>query len=109
MPISYNVKCLKTVIDSIFLSAHNATIDMRSFKMFDRGNLVKVKGMGGEEAILRVWESHSRGLLLCTEEGYRKLTAGEEAAVVGFPMCDIVNIEHEEQQRKRVISHREKN
>lgn len=57
--------------------------------MFKRGDLVQVQGWGGKRGILRVWEVRLKGLLLTTEEGFKKLLAGEEAPNIGYPMSDI--------------------
>jgi len=57
--------------------------------MFSRGDRVRVVGFGGKEGVLRVWDVRPHGLLLCTEDGYPALLAGDDAALVGFPMADI--------------------
>ncbi|MDP2953447.1 MAG: hypothetical protein Q8O76_09050 [Chloroflexota bacterium] len=57
--------------------------------MFRQGDRVVVQGFGSKEAVLRVWETRERGLLLCPEESYQQMLRGEEGAVIGFPMGDI--------------------
>lgn len=60
---------------------------------YSRGDRVRVKGYQGRVGILRVWEEKPRGLVLCSESGYRLLNAGEDAPLVGFPTEDIQGLE----------------
>lgn len=58
---------------------------------YQRGDRVVVTGHGGRRATLVVWEDRGRGLCLSSDDGYRRLLAGErEAPLVGFPRRDIV-------------------
>lgn len=57
--------------------------------MYTKGDRVLVRGFGGREAVLRVWEIRPKGVMLCTDEGFEASMRGEEAPVVGFPFCDI--------------------
>jgi len=57
--------------------------------LFNRGDCVRVRGYGGKEAVLRVWEERDRGLLLCSEEGFHRMVDGGELVLVGYPMSDI--------------------
>ena len=57
--------------------------------MYERGDRVRVEGFGGQTATLRVWEELGRGLVLCSEDGYERLTRGDEAPLVGFPWSNI--------------------
>lgn len=69
--------------------------------MFERGDRVLVEGVGGKRAVLRVWEVRLRGLLLCSESGYERLSAGEDAPAVGFPMGDILGPAPEQPEHAR--------
>lgn len=69
----------------------------RRAAMLQRGQRVRVKGIGGREAELIVWNSSPKGAGLCTGEGYAQLLEGLEAPVVGFPMRDIVSVVGEPQ------------
>ncbi len=60
--------------------------------MYERGDQVLVQGYDGKTAVLRIWESLGRGLLLCTEEGYHRKMSGQEAPAVGFPLWDVVSL-----------------
>lgn len=58
--------------------------------MYERGDRVVVEGRGGRRATLTVWEDHGRGLALSSEDGYRRLLAGDsDAPLVGFPRRDV--------------------
>ena len=57
-----------------------------------RGQRVWVRGFGGKEGELLVWESYQHGAGLCTKDGYATLMEGFEAPVVGFPTRDIVAV-----------------
>ena len=57
---------------------------------YQRGDRVQVRGYGGREAVLRVWELRDGGLLLCTESGFLGLQRGKDEPLVGFPLTDIV-------------------
>ena len=57
---------------------------------YRRGDRLLVQGFAGDRAVLRVWDVSRGGVLLCTENGYRMLRLGREAALVGFPFADIV-------------------
>ncbi len=58
--------------------------------MATRGDRVLVQGYKGREAILRVWETKVGGLLLSSEDGYRRLVEGDQTApLVGFPARDV--------------------
>lgn len=57
--------------------------------MYEKGDRVRVQGFGGRTAILRVWEQRERGLLLCSEAGYRRALEGGEVVTVGFPWSDV--------------------
>ena len=59
--------------------------------MYQRGDRVLVEGFRGKRATLYVWKPlGEQGLVLCTEDGYRRRMAGDEdAPAVGFPMTDI--------------------
>jgi hypothetical protein len=60
--------------------------------MLQRGQKVRVSGVGGREAELIVWLPKQNGAGLCTERGYESLQRGLEAPVVGFPMRDILEV-----------------
>lgn len=60
--------------------------------MYQRGDHVGVRGFGGHSAVLLVWDVRPKGLLLCTEDGFGRLTRGKDAPVIGFPLSDIVGI-----------------
>ena len=60
--------------------------------MYSKGDLVVVRGFGGREAILRVWEVRPKGCMVCTEEGFQARLRGGEAPMVGFPLCDIIGL-----------------
>ena len=58
--------------------------------MYQRGDRVRVEGLGGKQATLRVWEARPRGLILCSETEYEEaLRTGRTVSALGFPMCDI--------------------
>lgn len=58
--------------------------------MYERGERVVIEGHGGRRAILRVWADRGRGLTLSSEDGYRRLLAGDpDAPQVGFPIRDV--------------------
>lgn len=58
--------------------------------MYQRGDYVVVEGHRGRRAVLRVWENRGQGLALSTDDGYRRLLAGDsDAPVVGFPIGDV--------------------
>lgn len=58
-----------------------------------RGDRVLVRGMGGDEAVMVVWEPLKHGnALLTTEQHVARLVAGEDAPYVGYPRQDIVRI-----------------
>lgn len=58
--------------------------------MYERGDRVIVIGRGGRRAVLTVWQDLGRGLSLSTDDGYRRLLAGDsEAPLVGFPRRDV--------------------
>lgn len=57
--------------------------------MFSRGDRVRVEGFKKRTAILRVWDSLDKGLLLCSEASYQRANNGGELVAVGFPMSDI--------------------
>lgn len=58
--------------------------------MATRGDRVLVRGYKGREAILRVWETRVGGLVLSSEDGYRRLVEGDPTApLVGFPVRDV--------------------
>ena len=57
--------------------------------MFFRGDRVRIEGFKKRTAILRVWESLDRGLLLCSEASYEQARTGGELVAVGFPMSDV--------------------
>jgi hypothetical protein len=61
--------------------------------MYERGQRVIVEGYNGRRAVLRVWDDRGRGVALSTEEGYKRLLAGDsDAPLVGFPRRDIVRV-----------------
>jgi hypothetical protein len=60
--------------------------------MYQRGDWVRVEGYGGRVAILRVWESLGGGLALCSEAGYQRMSRGEDAPEVGFPLSDVKGV-----------------
>ncbi len=57
--------------------------------MYKKGDRVRVEGFGGRTAILRVWEERRRGLVLCSEDGYKEAVEGGELVAVGFPLTDV--------------------
>ena len=58
--------------------------------MARRGDRVLVRGYKGREAVIRVWETRLGGLVLSSEEGYRRLLKGDRTApLVGFPARDV--------------------
>lgn len=58
--------------------------------MATRGDRVLVHGFKGREAILRVWETKEGGMVLSSEDGYRRLMEGDQTApLVGFPAQDV--------------------
>lgn len=63
--------------------------------MFQRGQRVKVLGLGGKEGVLVVWEPKAHGAGLCTPDGYAVLKEGREAPIVGFPAKDILGVVEE--------------
>ena len=63
---------------------------MKEACMYERGEKVIVEGHGGKRAVLVVWKDLGRGLTLSTEDGYRRLLAGDaDAPQVGFPLRDV--------------------
>ena len=48
--------------------------------MATRGDRVLVHGYKGREAILRVWETSAGGVVLSSEDGYRRLVEGDQTA-----------------------------
>jgi hypothetical protein len=61
--------------------------------MATRGDRVLVHGYKGREAVLRVWESRTGGLVLSSEDGYRRLMQGDlTAPLVGFPTRDVKRV-----------------
>lgn len=61
--------------------------------MATRGDRVLVHGYKGREAILRVWETRAGGLVLSSEDGYRRLMQGDQTApLVGFPARDVKGV-----------------
>ena len=61
-------------------------------RMFERGQKVRVVGMGGVEATLIVWDSKPHGISACTEVGFELLKRGIEAPIVGYPARDVVGL-----------------
>lgn len=60
-------------------------------RVLKRGDLVRVRGFEGDENVLRVWDVLAdRGVVLCSRGGYRRLRLGMDAALVGYPMKDVV-------------------
>lgn len=58
--------------------------------MYQRGDRVIVQGLGGRTAILRVWEDRGSGVVVSSDDGYRRLMAGDDTAPqVGFPAADV--------------------
>ena len=57
--------------------------------MFSRGDRVRVEGFKKRTAVLRVWGSLDKGLLLCSEASYKRASNGGEVVAVGFPMSDV--------------------
>ena len=59
-----------------------------------QGDRVRVRGCRDKEGVLRVWEVRPRGLVLTTEQGYKRLLAGDEdAPQVGYPDADVLGLE----------------
>lgn len=57
----------------------------------DRGAEVTVIVFRGERRRRRVWEDLGPGVLICTEEEYRRaVETGEEPMYVGFPREDVI-------------------
>jgi len=69
--------------------------------MFRKGDRVLVRGAGAKEAVLRVWEVRGRGLVLCSEDGYRRLMAVEDTPRIGFPLADVVGHAEGELEARR--------
>jgi hypothetical protein len=57
--------------------------------MYVQGDRVVVRGFGGREAVLRVWEQIGCGVFLCSEAGYERMWQGGDPEVIGFPLSDI--------------------
>jgi hypothetical protein len=56
----------------------------------DRGSKVTVVAYGGGLLHRRVWEDVGAGVLVCSEEEYRRaLRLGEEPPAAGFPKRDV--------------------
>lgn len=56
----------------------------------DRGSEVVVVAYRGVALPRRVWEVAGKGVLVCSEEEYRRaLRLGEEPRAVGFPKWDV--------------------
>lgn len=54
-----------------------------------RGEKVIVRAFGGEPLLRRIWEVFPHVIDICSEEGYKKLMAGEDWLPVGFPREDV--------------------
>ena len=55
-----------------------------------RGDSVEVIEFRGRKLSRIVWEDTGPGVLICTEEGYRRaIESGEEPICVGFPASDV--------------------
>ncbi|GEM_PF-2700820 len=57
--------------------------------MFKQGDRVVVQGFLQKWAILRVWRVGDKGIWCCTEDGYKRKLAGEDAPTVGYPTSDV--------------------
>jgi hypothetical protein len=60
--------------------------------MYARGDRVLVEGVGGKQAIVRVWEDRGHGIVATSDGGYARLLRGEDAPLVGFPLMDVKDL-----------------
>ena len=62
----------------------------------ERGQRIVVKGVGGAERSLLVWDSDRRTVYVTDDRGFARLQSGDpNAMAVGFPREDIVQSSNE--------------
>ena len=53
------------------------------------------RGYEDKEALPVAWGGVKNGVLLCTEESFRRRISGEDAPAIGFPFSDIKGLDNE--------------
>lgn len=60
---------------------------------YQRGDIVRLRAYGDEIIERRVWHVHERGVVICSEEAYRRATSGgDEPLCVGWPPEDVLGL-----------------